>query len=281
MTNNLYHDGEEAYHFPAGILMTGQFASPFGFHQHRPAGRQDWMLTYTLGGEGLFRVKDFVYTSTAGTLVVIPPGIPQHYATGDNSVWEFMWVHFLPRPHWLPWLQLPMAGEGLLALSIERESGKQRLVSAFQRLIDDNLGTSSFSGSYALHALEEIILISAEESSRTTQEKIMDPRIAELIDYMSRNSEVQHAVENLAARLSLSPSRLSHLYKDQVGETPMRTLRRFRLEQAAKWLDFTSNSITQIASDVGFNCPFHFTRIFTEHYGMPPTAYRYRKHKTQ
>jgi len=69
-------------------------------------------------------------------VLLLEPGTPHDYATALLGLpWEFYWAHFLPRPFWLPWLQLPPAGPGLRALNIHNPGAYQRIESAFRRLL--------------------------------------------------------------------------------------------------------------------------------------------------
>lgn len=256
--------------------MPGHFIYPYGFHQHRNKGRRDWKLTYTLSGMGQFRVDDFIFTCRSGDIVIVPPGIPQHYGTCENSVWEYLWVHFVPRSHWLPWLKLPETENGLIALHINAPARHDKLVAAFQRLIQENSSISPMRESFALNAMEEILLILAEEMEQNAINTRMDTRVLEIMTYLHQNMGSPHTVEDLAERACLSPSRMAHLYKEHVGESIMETLRRLRLLQAAKLLEFTSHSVTEIAAEVGYTCPFNFTRKFKAHFNEVPTLYRKR-----
>ena len=51
-------------------------------------------------------------------------------------------------------------------------------------------------------------------------------------------------------------------------------IRALRLQKAQTLLRTTDQTIAEIAYEVGFNDPKYFTRVFTEAFGMPPSAYR-------
>ncbi|WP_232289033.1 helix-turn-helix domain-containing protein [Paenibacillus sp. Aloe-11] len=72
----------------------------------------------------------------------------------------------------------------------------------------------------------------------------------------------------------LSPSRLSHLFKKQVGDSIIETLIKYRLNQAEKLIKYTIRPITEIALGVGFNSPDYFSRKFTDYFGVNPSKYR-------
>jgi AraC family transcriptional regulator of arabinose operon len=104
--------------------------------------------------------------------------------------------------------------------------------------------------------------------------KPMDPRIKDVLSLLSQDYSETHQIEDLARKVCLSPSRLAHLFKEQVGDTIIETLIKYRLKHAEKRLVFTNRPITEIALETGFNSPDYFTRQFTKYYGINPSQYR-------
>ncbi len=47
-----------------------------------------------------------------------------------------------------------------------------------------------------------------------------------------------------------------------------------RLALAARLLREDSRPVKTVAEEAGFPDPFHFTKMFRHHYGIPPAAYR-------
>ncbi|MBC8074887.1 MAG: helix-turn-helix transcriptional regulator, partial [Chloroflexales bacterium] len=83
-------------------------------------------------------------------------------------------------------------------------------------------------------------------------------------------------VAALAREIGLSPSRLSHLFKQQVGSSIVETALALRLRQAARLLAFTQHPVATIAHEAGFQSAFYFSRQFKAYYGQSPSAYRKR-----
>ncbi|QGQ93739.1 helix-turn-helix domain-containing protein [Paenibacillus psychroresistens] len=281
MVNFLYDSAIEALHFPPGVLLSGHFIQPYGFHQHRSNGRQDWLLTYTINGSGAFRVDDYILPCSAGQLVIIPPGIPQHYATAEtsSSSWEFFWVHFLPRPQWIPWLEYPTIPSKLLMLTVDEAAVRGHIHLAFQRLIQENTANGPLKDPLVLNALEEILLLAAQENQKDLAHSRKDPRIETILHLLISHLNRPISVPWLAEQVSLSPSRLAHLFKEQVGEAINETLMKLRLQQGARFLEFTSRNISEIATEAGFNNPFYFAKQFKIHYAQTPTQYREESQK--
>src|SRR5205823_5432191 len=125
----------------------------------------------------------------------------------------------------------------------------------------------------ALNALEEVLLVAAGEVAEDGRLPF-DPRVRTVLETLSRDLTAEHSIEELAAAVFLSPSRLAHLFHEQTGQTVAETLRQLRLRQAARLLRHSSRSVQEIAAEVGFHCPFHFSRRFRHSFGVSPREYR-------
>ncbi len=91
-------------------------------------------------------------------------------------------------------------------------------------------------------------------------------------------SRLAHAwtLEELAKPLFLDAAYLSRLFKKHLGLPPMCYLARLRVEQAARLLLRTHDSIGDIGQHVGWHDPTYFARRFREHMGMSAREYRLR-----
>jgi AraC family transcriptional regulator of arabinose operon len=278
MADNLHNPAAETVSPPPGILVSGHFNEPYGYQVQRANGTRDWLITCTLSGSGVYKLDGASRTCRRGDIAILMPGTPHHYATQlPETRWEFIWAHFVPRPNWSRWLQLPEAakGSGMIHLHISEDEQFPRIYQAFQRVIADTRGISALAEELALNALEEIVLLLAQKQS-INRISALDPRIEEVLQWMALNIAEQHTVADLAKRVCLSPSRLSHIFKEQVGDSIIETMLKMRLRQAARLLEFTTRQVTEIAQDVGFHSLYYFSRQFTGFYGMSPSAFRER-----
>ena len=82
-------------------------------------------------------------------------------------------------------------------------------------------------------------------------------------------------VEEMAARVSLSPSRFHAVYKAAFGAAPMQELILARMTLAKSVLLRQDNlTMPQVAEKLGYKNQYHFIRQFKAHTGMTPGAYR-------
>lgn len=196
------------------------------------------------------------------------------YATLEQGgQWEFYWAHFLPRPHWIEWMQLPEHTTGLRSVTIAERSLQQRIVQTFTKLLDDLRNPSRLHSDLAANALEEILLCIALHNAHENNSAI-DPRVDTVLKYLNNHYRETVAISTLAQLVSLSPSRLAHLFKEQVGRSIIETILAIRLQQAARLLEYSSLHIGEIAREVGFQSASYLSRQFTNYYGKSPLAYR-------
>lgn len=104
-----------------------------------------------------------------------------------------------------------------------------------------------------------------------------DKFIRNVIEHVKEHySDPDYAIEDILKDLSCSKSMLNKKMQSMVGQSPGVFIRCFRLN-AAKQLILMNRekkrlNISQIAYEVGFNDPKYFTRCFTKHFNMTPSA---------
>jgi AraC family transcriptional regulator of arabinose operon len=273
MVEHMDHPAAITPTLPPGILISGHFTKPFGYFGNRPNGTRDWLLTFTISGEGVYRIEQEEFICRAGDMVILKPGTMHDYAAKQDSVWDFYWAHFVPPFDWVDYLLLPEAISGLIHYHIEHSPTRKRMVRALQQVIEDSRDLNLGSKALALHSLEEVFLLTKQSLDESLRTKL-DFRVEEILSTLSQRMKNQYQIEELAQSVNLSPSRLAHLFKEQTGDSIMETLLKIRMRHAAHFLEFTSRKIADIASDVGFQDSFYFSRQFKAFYGNSPSAYR-------
>lgn len=79
---------------------------------------------------------------------------------------------------------------------------------------------------------------------------------------------------NLAQEIHLGESQLYRKLKSITGKSTALFIRSVRLRKAKQLLETTSQSVSEIAYQVGFNDPAWFSRVFKEEYGVSPSESR-------
>lgn len=97
------------------------------------------------------------------------------------------------------------------------------------------------------------------------------------VDYVADSYRGRVSLTIAAALAGVSPSYLSRVFSQEMGETFSRYVRRIRVQRAGELLTATNLSIADIAEACGFADQSHLTQAFRRDTGTTPAAYRARR----
>ncbi len=101
-----------------------------------------------------------------------------------------------------------------------------------------------------------------------------DGRFGTLLDDVRHNLKHDHRVEDLAARVCMSPRHFARCFRAETGATPAHAIERLRVEAARAALEGGLPSVQRIAEDCGFGSTERMRRSFQRLLGRPPAAFR-------
>ena len=120
-------------------------------------------------------------------------------------------------------------------------------------------------------------LASQPPSANTWTTGMQDPIVARALALLHGQMARRWTTESLAEEIALSRSAFAERFTRIIGEPPMRYLARQRFEQATTQLMGSSDPVSRIAFDVGYESEAAFNRAFRREYGVPPGAWRREK----
>jgi AraC family transcriptional regulator, arabinose operon regulatory protein len=247
-----------------------------GYYAWRPQGTHDWLLKHTIAGHGRFGHANGQIITEAGDVVILKPGALHDYGVpARHDHWEIIWAHFRPRPEWLEWLVWPEEAPGLMRLRIRDATDRKRIE---RQLHDMNRLARSDSPrreAFAMNALERALLL-CDRHNPIFAARHTDPRVEAVMNYLRENLVRKFDAPACVSISGLSQSRLYHLFKTQVGQTPLEFLELLRVDRAKLLLERTSDSVQQIALEIGFDDPLYFSRRFRHRVGISPRDFRER-----
>jgi AraC-like DNA-binding protein len=101
-----------------------------------------------------------------------------------------------------------------------------------------------------------------------------DPAVGRALTLFHQRHAHPWTIPEVAREVGVSRSVLSERFRHFLGEAPMTYLTRWRLQLGARALLSTTNSVAQVAADVGYESEAAFNRAFKREYGLPPARYR-------
>ncbi|WP_256758878.1 helix-turn-helix domain-containing protein [Cohnella sp. WQ 127256] len=254
---------EEYPEISNAAIFGGHFNADDTYHTRRPVGMSDCLIVYTISGEGYFRTSAGEKHCGTGQIGILRSGVAHEYGTAQGKRWNFVWAHFhkLVETDYLPpdEVFIHTLPEGYL---------RDRVLRTFQNLLHDSRDHSGFWHALCENSLKEILLLIAQRL-----EKKLDARIEHVLQLLSESMKEEIRIDDLAKAVSLSSSRLSHLFKQEIGESILEHLNQMRLRQAVLLMQHMGRSATEASFDVGFNNYNHFAALFRRAYGVSPRRY--------
>ncbi|RME94239.1 MAG: AraC family transcriptional regulator [Verrucomicrobia bacterium] len=126
------------------------------------------------------------------------------------------------------------------------------------------------------HRLGELILLRLREDLRFAGDPHPESyhtfeRVRQLLqtDYLRF-----HTIEALAEACHVTPAYLARLFRRYADETPFQYLTRLKMDHAAELLLHRRRTVKEVAAEVGFDDPYHFSRVFKRVHGVSPAHFR-------
>lgn len=110
-----------------------------------------------------------------------------------------------------------------------------------------------------------------QEDTADRHSKLINRAVALMEEHIS---EAGFSLESCAPELGMCYSGLRRLFKQRVGHSPANYFSRMKIHAAMARLLRTDDRIKKIASDLGFEDPYHFSRRFRQITGLSPADYR-------
>ena len=99
-----------------------------------------------------------------------------------------------------------------------------------------------------------------------------DSRVKQVVQVL--NQDPSRTLPQLAHNCQISASRLSHLFKNEIGMNVKDYRLDRRLQTAAALVVSSDMPIKEIAYKVGYRHSSSFVRAFKSHFGLSPACYR-------
>lgn len=109
---------------------------------------------------------------------------------------------------------------------------------------------------------------------RTARRETGVDRLRPALDRLHRDPARHATLEEAAQQCHLSPAYFSRQFKRTLGMAYGDYVRTHRLHLAARRLLESDITVAELAYDLGFSTPSHFTAVFGRRFGVSPSAYR-------
>lgn len=149
-------------------------------------------------------------------------------------------------------------------------------------LVQRMLGAEALAGPLAPQFCDSLVVALAsyllehysKPATHQEQSSLGGTRLRKVLAHMAANVADDISNLTLADVCGMSEAHFSREFHRAVGLPPHRYMMKLRLEQARAALLADKARIVDIAYACGFHDASHFSRAFSQHYGMPPASFR-------
>lgn len=118
-------------------------------------------------------------------------------------------------------------------------------------------------------------------SARAREAPLSQQKLLLINAFISEHIAENIQVEQLAARVHMSPSHFARAFKQATGSSPHFHLIAQRVTLAKTMLSSSSLSLIDVAAYTGFRTQQHFTEVFHRYAGVTPRVFRLAAHGEQ
>jgi AraC-like DNA-binding protein len=241
-------------------------------YRERSHGADQHILIYCHEGSGKVMLRKKQMAIEPGDFVVIPAKTRHAYMADELNPWTIYWIHFTG------------TAAAHIISELEKSTGQQK---GFLRHTDKSLALFNeiyaqlergygndnllYSNMCLWHYLTTFLF---NDNHDLSGEPGYKDEINTAIDFLKKNITQTLTLEEIAGSVNLSPSHFSVLFKKKTGFTSIEYFNHLKVQQACQYLLFTNLRIKEIASELGIEDQYYFSRMFTKVMGMSPNTYR-------
>ena len=226
-------------------------------------------IEYVSAGQGLLSLNGNQFPLRPGAIFYYGPGISHRIETTSNKPMLKTFVDFSGSQ-----VNDLLRGNPLLQLEPLQVSDPLRIYEIFQNLAYSGSTGSNYSARICSVLLELLVLRIAEStvSYRQAGSQAWETyqQVRRRID--ERYMDIQ-SLNELAQQVHLDSAYLCRLFRRFSQESPYQLLVRRKMQRAAQRLVQSNMLIKQVAKEVGFDDPYHFSKVFKKVHGLAPDAF--------
>ncbi len=157
---------------------------------------------------------------------------------------------------------------GPLALSLSLLAGELAQPDAGSPTIVNALMDAAFA--YLMRQL----LAPDEAAAAGFRQAVQHPKVRAAVALMHADTARDWTLDALAQQVGLSRTGLATQFRRAMGDTPLNYLRLLRMQRAVRLLGDTDQALDRIATAVGYQDAFSFSKVFKRTVGLAPRDFR-------
>ena len=236
-----------------------------------PHKRKYFLIHYVTKGSGYSEVNGIKnYVKERDIFVIHPDEIVSYSSPDTENTWSFCWIGFNGNN-----ACRYLAETGLESDNYVYHLESDEFVSVISNCLDYIESVNSEASQLMLNSflLQSLGIIC--KRIKTTPEKSKASHIVErAVRYIEFNYMNDISPSSIAEFFSIDRTYFYRIFKSATGSSPESYIINYRIKKAADFLRSSSYSVGEIASFVGINDIYYFSKVFKKIKGVSPSNYR-------
>jgi AraC-like DNA-binding protein len=214
-----------------------------------------WEITFYTSGEGTLYANGREIPFRPGTVACIPPRTAHREEAKTVFLNRWVAVEHVDTPNPFPVFQIPPSHPVYSLISLLYV--ESRLAHRLSELV-------------VRHLFDAFMIYLQEWLGTDAHERIVTDLKRRIIGGMR---DPAFRVHRAMTGLPMAADHLRRIFRERVGTSPKHYLTGLRMERAKELLRMGS-SVKQVAAEVGFADPYHFSREFRRTQGVSPSGFQ-------
>lgn len=233
-------------------------------------GFNNYLVMYVLSG--MLHVEQNGYYVLGSNEGIIMRLMDKHkYYTDEVDTCEILWIHFNGRQ---AESFMKIIEQKYMMPAVFRENRVEQLIKQCFKLFSDDSSEREFLLSAKIY---EIIMSIVHSVCNKDAFADIDKRtefMNKAISYVERNIYNKISLSSFAEEFNFSPYHFCRMFERYFHMTPMKYVQMEKIKISKYLLAYTHDSISSIASSLGFVDQSHFSRTFRRFENQSPLVYR-------
>lgn len=246
---------------------------------------QFFVMIFMVRGKLYIAEDDIKYTVVPGEMFILQPKHHHYSWKPMDETTEYYWIHFAVISDYIqskepkqlrsiiqvPSLHYYTPDMTLFLKKHTPISDTDALLPIIKKIFQNSAAQNAVGFWQAQQLFIDLLQQVQVQSSAKTSTSILASRVQR---YLRDHYDEKITNEDLGKIFHVHPNSVAVSMKKTFGITPNQFLTKYRLEEAVKRLLITSEQITKIAADVGYQNVYYFSMSFKKYYGVSPLTYR-------
>ena len=248
------------FDLPAGRLILRRMRFSLSHLCDGSFGKPDPLFGFVVSGSALLTSEDGELRLEKGCFFYLPARLRYRTRWSGDPIVEYVILSF-SAPSALP----RFAPARIDALSGEGTYGIIRLI---ERAASGTVSDRLLASARFFELFYEACAYLTESPQRE-----LSPALRAAVGFIAAHSCENYSAAELARSVCLSESRLYHLFREELGVSPLEYRNGLRIERAAALIR-EGRGIGEVVSLAGFDSDIYFRRVFKRIIGVTPGEYR-------